>query len=128
MSKFRYDYNKNKYGNNSRPLFTVTDSLLYEVKIEDVCEDFSKDKEMFDFGNYSAKPTYYNDSNKLVVGKMKDETAGVVVKQFVGLNSWMYVLVDDSGEHKRPKDVNKNFVATFDVILGAKKFCWIRNV
>ena len=29
---------------------------------------------MFDFSNYSK---YYNNSNKLVVGKMKDETAGV---------------------------------------------------
>ena len=26
MYKFRYDYIKNKYGNNSRPLFTDTDS------------------------------------------------------------------------------------------------------
>ena len=112
VSKFRYDYNKNKFGNNSKLLFTDTDSLLYEIKIEDVCEDFSKDKEMFDFGNYSAKSKYYNDSNELVVGKMKDETAGVAVKQFVGSKSWMYVLVDDSGEHKKPKDVNRNFVAT----------------
>ena len=25
---------------------------------------------MFDFSNYSAKSKYYNDSNKLVTGKM----------------------------------------------------------
>ena len=34
----------NKYGNNSRLLFTDTDSLMYEIKVEDVYEDFSKDK------------------------------------------------------------------------------------
>ena len=54
-------YIKNKYGNNSRLLFTDTDSLMYEVKMEDVYEDFSKDKEMFDFRNYSAESKYYDD-------------------------------------------------------------------
>ena len=40
---------------NSRLLFTDTDSLMYETKTEDVYDDFSKDKEMFDFSNYSAE-------------------------------------------------------------------------
>ena len=38
---------------------------------------------MFDFSNYSTKSEYYDDSNKLVVGKMNNERAGVVVKDFV---------------------------------------------
>ena len=41
----------NKYGNNSRLLFTDTDSLMYEIKTEDVYEDFSNDKETFDVSN-----------------------------------------------------------------------------
>ena len=48
MYEFHYDYIKNKYGNNSRQLFTDTDSLMYEIKTEDVYEDFSKDNEIFD--------------------------------------------------------------------------------
>ena len=40
-------------------------------------EYFRKDKEMLDFSNYSNKSRYYDDSNKLVVGKMNDETADV---------------------------------------------------
>ena len=48
-------YIKNKYGNNSRLLFTDTDSLMYEIKTEDVYEDFSKDKEMFHFSNCSTE-------------------------------------------------------------------------
>ena len=31
---------------------------------------------MFYFTNYSTKSKYYNDSNKLVVGKMKDQKVG----------------------------------------------------
>ena len=69
MYEFCYDYIKNKYGNNSRLLFTDTDSLMYESKTEDVYEDISNDKEMFDFSNCSAKPKYYDNSNKLVVGE-----------------------------------------------------------
>ena len=34
MYEFHYDYIKNKYGNNSRLLFTDSDSLMYEIKTE----------------------------------------------------------------------------------------------
>ena len=34
---------KNKYGTNSRLLFTDSDSLLYKIKTKDVYEDFRKD-------------------------------------------------------------------------------------
>ena len=34
--EFHYDYIKNTYANNSRLLFTDTDSLMYEIKTEDV--------------------------------------------------------------------------------------------
>ena len=36
MYEFRYDYIKNKYWKNSRLLFTDSDSLMYEIKTEDV--------------------------------------------------------------------------------------------
>ena len=35
---------------------------------------------MFDLSNYSTKTKYYDNSNKLVVCKMKDEAAGVAIK------------------------------------------------
>ena len=112
MYEFHYDYIENKYGNNSRLLFTDIDSLMYEIKTEDVYEDFRNDKEMFDCSYYSAKSKYV-DSNKLVVGKMKDEAAAVANEEFVGLKSKMYLfLVDDNREHKKAKGVSKNVVAT----------------
>ena len=60
MYVFHYDQIKNKYGNNSRLLFIDTDSLIYEIKTEDVYEDFSKDKEMLHISNYSAQSKYYD--------------------------------------------------------------------
>ena len=55
MYEFHYDYVKNKYVNKSKILFADTDSLVYEIKTEDNYEDFSSNKEMFDFSNYSVK-------------------------------------------------------------------------
>ena len=55
MYEFHYDYIKNKYGNKSELLFSDTDSLLYEIKTEDVYENFISDKKLFDFSNYLTK-------------------------------------------------------------------------
>ena len=67
---------------------------------------------MFDFSIYSAKSQYYDDSKKLVVGKIKDERSGVVINKFGGLKPKMNLfLTDDSSEHKEAKRVNKNVVA-----------------
>ena len=64
---------------------------------------------------------------KLVVGKMKDETAGVAIEEFVGLKPKTYsYLVNDNTEHKKAKCVNRNVVATRthnkykDVLLNTK--------
>ena len=133
MYEFHYDYIKNKYGNDSRLLFTDTDSLMFEIKTEDVCEDFSNDKEMFDFSNYPAKSKYYDNSNKLVVGT-KDETAGVAIEEFVGLKPKMYsYMVNDKSEHEKAKGVNRNVVATIshndykDVLLHRKCLRHLKN-
>ena len=69
MHEFHYDYIKNKYGNSPRLLFTDTDILMYEIKNEDIYEYFRRDKEMFDFSNYSTKLKYYDDSNKSLIVK-----------------------------------------------------------
>ena len=42
-------------------LFTIADSLIYEIKSDDVYEDFSEGKKMFDFSTYSDKSKYYDE-------------------------------------------------------------------
>ena len=58
---------------------------------------------------------------------MKDEMAGVAIKECVGLKPQMYsFLVNDSSEQKKAKAVNKNVVTTIshdeckDVLLNIK--------
>ena len=58
--------------------------MKYEIKTEDVYRDFRNDKQMFDFSNYSTKSKYYDNSNKLMVRKMKDETTGGTIEECAG--------------------------------------------
>ena len=104
-----------------------TGSLMYEIETEDVYKDFNDNTEMFDFINYSTKSKYCDNSIKLVVCKMKNETAGFAIEEFVRLKPKMYSnLVNDNGEHKKEKSINKNVVATIsyneyrDVLLNKK--------
>ena len=121
MYEFHYDYIKNKHGNNSRLLFTDTVSLMNDIKTQDVYEDLTKDIEMFDFSNYLTKSKYYDDSNKLVVGKMKDETGSVAIKEFFKLKPKMYSFsVDNNSEHEKAEDVNKN--VDEKIIVDTKMF------
>ena len=68
---------------------------------------------------------YYDNSNTLVIGKMKDETAEVVIEEFVTLKPKMYSYLHNS-KHKKAKGVNRNVVATIsdskykDVLLNKK--------
>ena len=60
-----------------------------------------------------TKSKYYDDLNKLVIGKMKDETGGVATEKFVGLKPKMYsFLLNDNREPKKAKGVNRNAVVT----------------
>ena len=44
------------------------------------------------------------DSNKLDVGKMKNETSGVAIEEFVRLKPKIYLfLVDDNSKHKKQR-------------------------
>ena len=62
-------------------------SVMYKIGVENVYEDLYKDKQYFDFRNYSEDSKCYNNANNLVVDKMEDETCGVHIKCFVGLKS-----------------------------------------
>ena len=85
MYDFHYNYIKQKYGDKAKLLFTDTDSLTYEIEAKDVYADFWSDKDRFDNSDYPENSPYFNKTNKKVIGKFKDEAAGVPVVEFVGL-------------------------------------------
>ena len=76
---------------------------MYGIKNQYAYEDLNSDKEMFDFSNYFTKSKCYDNSNKLIIGNMKDEIGGVAIEEFVGLKPKMYSFLIDNNEHKNQK-------------------------
>ena len=106
MYKFHYEYVKNKF--DAKLSFTDTDSLVYEIKGKDVHEKSFQDKELFDFSNYPVNSKYYDPKNNAVLGKMKDGFKGKIIREFVGLKSEMYSLINvDDEEVSKAKGVDK---------------------
>ena len=111
MYDFHYNYIKYKYGDKAKLLFTDTDSLTYEIETPDAYADFFDNKDIFDNSDYNKKSPFYFDHNKKVIGKFKDEAAGIPVTEFVGLRSKMYSYTLDNKQTKRTaKGIKKNII------------------
>ena len=119
MFEFHYDYIKNKYSDRAKLLMTDTDSLIYEIKTDDLYNDISEDVESkFDTSEFDKNHPAVVGSvkfkvrkNKKIVGMFKDETAGKQIEELVGLRSKLYSYKLHDKEHKRCKGVKKNVVA-----------------
>ena len=69
MYDFHYNFIKKHF--DAELLFTDTDSLTYEIKSEDVYEEFFKHKLLFDLSNYPKDSKFFDPVNEKVIGKMK---------------------------------------------------------
>ena len=82
---------QDRVGNNSKLLYTDTDSLVYEVSGVDMYDLMRQDLHEFDTSDYSENnPFNMPRVNKKKVGLMKDECNGEIMLEFVGLRSKMY--------------------------------------
>ena len=110
MYDFHYGYMKKKYGDKAELLFTDTDSLMYEIETEDFFEDIKMDVESkFDTSDFPEDhPSGIQRCNKKVIGMMKDEAAGRIIEEFVGLRAKLYSYKMYTGkEEKKCKGVKK---------------------
>ena len=98
-------------------------SLVYEIRgVDDIYEKIYEDKDLFDFTDYSKESKFYDNSNKKVTGKMKNEMSDKVISEFVGLKSKMYSLVTVDNEEKvRAKGINKKLRHDEFYVLFDKK-------
>ena len=76
-------------------LFTDTDSLCYHIKNKDPFEFMLNNKELFDLSNYDKDHPLYDETNKKVIGKFKNESIKQIIK-FVGLRSKLYAYLTDN--------------------------------
>ena len=115
MDEFHYKHIESKY--DAKLLFTDTDSLLYEIKTEDVYEDFYGDKNLFDLSGYPSNSKFFDAVNKKVIrhnmkriqSKLhRTETCDVCEISLSCFDDKRYILDDDVNSlayfHKDIKD------------------------
>ena len=83
-------------------LFTDTDSFCVAVEHPDVYAEMATFKDWFDFSEYPVDHPLYDETNRKVIGKFKDELHVACMTQFVGLRPKLYSFeyVDANGQVK----------------------------
>ena len=111
MYEFWYDYVKPKYGEKVKLCYMDTDSLLNSlyIKTDDIYKDIAEDVETrFDTSNYELVISLFKGENKKVIGLMKDELGGKIMKKIIGLRAKNYsYLIDDGNEDKKANGTKK---------------------
>ena len=107
MYEFHYDYMLPKYEGNIKLYCMDMDSFVYDIKTDDFYKDMAEDVEKrFDTSGYRDQPLPVG-KNKKVIGLMKDELGGEVMKEFVSLCPKMYSYRVGNTEPKKCKGIKK---------------------
>ena len=112
MYELWYDYIKLKYGENAKLCYMDTDSFIVHVKTKDIYKGIAEDVEKrFDTSNFEIDRPLLLEKNEKVIGLMKDELEGQIVKEFVGLRAKTYsYLKENSNENKKAKGPKKRVI------------------
>ena len=112
LYEFHYDFALKKFGSDCKLLYTDTDSLIYEIKGQDVYQIMKDNIERFDTSDYHPDNMYELPLvNKKIPGLMKDECNGKIVTEFIGLRSKMYCLqVENQDYVKKAKGVKSEVI------------------
>ena len=107
--EFHYDYMKRKYRDEDLTLcYMDTDSLIYSIRTEDFYKGIADDVEArFDTSGYVPDRPLPIGLNKKVIGLMKDELGGEVMREFVSLQPMMYSYKVGNSEPKKCKGIKK---------------------
>ena len=103
----RYDYwynemkpkDEDKDKDRIRLCYMDTDSFMMHIKTEDFYKDTADDVEKkYDTSNYTVERPLPMGKNKKIIGMMKDELGGKIMKEFVGLRPEWYSYLTDDGD------------------------------
>ena len=108
MYDFYYNHLEPKYGSKCQLLYTDTDSLLLDIKTEDVYKDMGDNLDYYDTSDFPKDNPLHSQRNKKVIGKMKDECSGAPISEAVCLRSKMYsILLENDKNIKKAKGTTK---------------------
>ena len=108
---------------NTKLLFTDTGNLCYEIYGNKPHKKIYEYKELFDLSNLPLSSKYYCSNNKKVLGKMKDEYGGKSTLKFVGPNSKMYSILDESNNERitcKGQNGFIEFLEFYDILFKKK--------
>ena len=78
--------------------------LLVDIKTEDVYKDMSETKDEYVLSDYPKHHPLYDETNKKVIGKIKDECTGTPIAEYIALRPNLYsVLRADEQSPKKQK-------------------------
>ena len=77
--------------------YLLTQTVL-PMKSEDVYEEFFQQKYLFDFSDYPKDSNFFDQANKKIIGKMKDNSEGKIIGGFVALKSKIYSMKNVDGK------------------------------
>ena len=100
--------------NDAELLFSDTENFTYELKSEDVYEEFFKHMHLFDFNKYPKDSKFFDPTNKKVIDKMKDVSEGKIIDEFVELKSKMYSMKNLEGKEYNTGGKGVNIATEFN--------------
>ena len=110
-------------------VYTDTDSFVFHTKTNDIYEDLNTIKKEIDFSDYPKEQKCYDENNKKVLGKCKDELKSKIITGFIALRPkcYAYSVCGDDKKYKKCKGIAKGTVRRqmkyeeFETVLKTNK-------
>ena len=80
---------------------------MYQFQTDNVYGDFFADKHLSNFSGFEKEIPFYDDENKKLISKIKDEFNGETMEEIVCLREKVYSLKTEK-EMKKAKRMRKN--------------------
>ena len=107
------------------------DSCLFHTKPNDIYEELNTIKKI-DFLDYPKEHKCYDENNKKVLGKFKDELKNKIIIGFIALRPkcYAYLVYDDDKKYKKCKGITKGIIRhqmkykEFETVLKTNKIIY----
>ena len=115
---------KPKYEDRIRLCCTDTDNFIMHIKTEDFYKDIADDIEKkYDTSNDTVERPLPMGKNKKIIGMMKDELGGKIMKEFIGLRPKCYSYLTDDGKIDKKEKGTKKCMIKKEIIFNSYVEC-----
>jgi hypothetical protein len=92
MMRFHYNVIEKTFPGSYDLIYSDTDSFVYDIRCPDVYDWVWKQRKHFDLSE-SLREEVWNDENKKVLGKMKDECRRILMTEFIAPSPKVYSIL-----------------------------------